>query len=82
MMQPEVDTPRIRLDSFLKVFGLAETGGRAKAMIQDGLVYVNDNVETRRRHMVVAGDILKVEGLGKHRVILSAAGEFDVESIA
>lgn len=80
MTQPLENKPTIRLDNFLKVFGLAETGGQAKAMIQDGMVSVNGTVETRRRHMLSAGDKLQIDGLGEHRVTLTDSGEFDVES--
>lgn len=73
--------PSIRLDHFLKVVGLAETGGRAKSMIQDGLVKINGEPETRRRHAVRAADMLEIEGLGKHRVVVSDTGQFDAEAI-
>ena len=39
----------IRLDHFLKMLGLVETGGQAKQLIADGYVIVNSEVETRRR---------------------------------
>ena len=39
----------LRLDQFLKLHSLAETGGRAKLMIQNGEVKVNGATETRRR---------------------------------
>ncbi|GAB5401949.1 MAG: hypothetical protein Aurels2KO_01800 [Aureliella sp.] len=81
MTEAPSEQPTIRLDSFLKVFGLAETGGRAKAMIQDGMVSVNEKVETRRRHMLTAGDTLQIEGLGKHRVTLNDSGEIDAEVV-
>ena len=40
----EISTEFIRLDSLLKFSVLVETGGEAKAVIQDGLVKVNGEV--------------------------------------
>jgi len=53
----------IRLDQFLKLVGMAATGGHAKLMIQDGKVMVNGKVETRRSHKLVPGDIVTVGDL-------------------
>ncbi len=47
--------PTIRLDQFLKRCGVA-TGGQAKLLIQSGEVLVNNEVETRRRRKLRAGD--------------------------
>ncbi len=52
----------IRLDQFIKWQGLADTGGQAKLLIQDGQVLVNGQVETRRSRQLVAGDVVTVAG--------------------
>lgn len=52
----------IRLDQFVKWQGLADTGGQAKLLIQDGQVLVNGRVETRRSRQLVAGDVVTVAG--------------------
>ncbi len=52
----------IRLDQFLKLSGIAQTGGHAKLLIQDGDVQVNGEVEYRRRRKLVAGDTILVAG--------------------
>ena len=52
----------IRLDHFLKFCGIAQTGGHAKILIQDGEVIVNGNVETRRRRKLQAGDVVECHG--------------------
>lgn len=52
----------IKLDQFLKLAQIAMTGGEAKAMIQDGMVKVNGEVETRRGRKLRAGDRVEVEG--------------------
>lgn len=46
----------IKLDQFLKLMGVAPTGGQAKIMIQDGDVLVNGKIETRRGRKLVSGD--------------------------
>jgi ribosome-associated protein len=52
----------LRLDQFLKITGLAETGGHAKLMIQGGEVLLNGEVETRRRKQLSRGDIVEIDG--------------------
>lgn len=54
-MNDDQDEPTIRLDQFLKRCGVA-TGGLAKLLIQSGEVLVNNEVETRRRRKLRAGD--------------------------
>ena len=51
----------INLTQVLKLAGLAETGGQAKAMIADGLVRVNGEVELRKRRQMALGDTVQVE---------------------
>ena len=46
----------IRLDQFMKLVGLARSGGEAKHLIQDGYVLVNGNVERRRSTKLRTGD--------------------------
>ena len=55
---PEV----IRLDAFIKLSGLVETGGEAKVRIQSGEVLVNGEVETRRRKQLTIGDVVEMFG--------------------
>lgn len=52
----------LRLDQFLKLQGIADTGGQAKLMIQAGEVKLNGAVETRRRKKLAAGDLVEVGG--------------------
>ena len=51
----------LRLDTFLKLCGIADTGGYAKRLIQDGHVEVNGEVETRRRRKLAVGDVVRFE---------------------
>ncbi|WP_026731156.1 RNA-binding S4 domain-containing protein [Fischerella sp. PCC 9605] len=50
----------IKLDQFLKLVGIAQTGGQAKLMINDGDVKVNGTVETRRGRKLVSSDQVTV----------------------
>jgi ribosome-associated protein len=65
--------PGITLGQFLKVAGVAATGGHAKALIQDGAVLVDGAVEWRRGHRLSAGALVEVEG-HRLRVVERRAG--------
>lgn len=52
----------IRLGQALKLAGLAGSGGDARALIEDGAVRVNGEVETRRGRQVRRGDVVAVGG--------------------
>jgi ribosome-associated protein len=52
----------IKLDQFLKLLGVAPTGGQAKLMIINGDVKVNGMVETRRGRKLVLSDQVTVAG--------------------
>ena len=52
----------IRLDQFLKIRQVVQSGGHAKLMIQDGEVSVNGEVEYRRRRKLAKGDVVSVDG--------------------
>ena len=53
-----ITTPFIKLDSALKLSGLAETGGMAKMLIEEGSVKVNGEVCTQRGKKLYPGDRL------------------------
>ncbi len=50
----------IKLDQFLKLLGVAQSGGQAKHMIVEGDVKVNGTLETRRGRKLVTGDKVTV----------------------
>ena len=52
----------IRLGQFLKLAGVVETGGEAKARIQEGEAKVNGEAETRRGRQLVPGDVVEFAG--------------------
>ena len=55
-----INTEYIRLDALLKLSSLAETGGHAKSMIQNGEVLVNGEVCTLRGKKMRQGDTATV----------------------
>ncbi len=57
-----IHTEFIKLDSLLKFAGLAETGGEAKALVQQGLVKVNGEVCTQRGKKIRPGDTVETDG--------------------
>lgn len=62
----------LSLGAFLKLAGVAGTGGHAKIVIQEGEVTVNGVVETRRGHTLQFGDVIGIGGL-EYRVWSSPA---------
>lgn len=52
----------IKLGQALKAANVVESGVMAKIVIQDGLVMVNGEVETRRGKKLVDGDVVSFEG--------------------
>lgn len=58
----KIDGPYIELIQLLKVEGIAETGGHAKFIVDEGEVLRNGEVEYRKRAKLVAGDRIEVRG--------------------
>lgn len=52
----------IKLGQALKLAGLVSSGVEAKEVVQEGLVKVNGEVDTRRGKKLVEGDIFEFEG--------------------
>lgn len=53
----------IKLGQFLKFAGIVASGIDAKMIISEGLVFVNDEVETRRGRKLYPGDQIRYEGV-------------------
>jgi ribosome-associated protein len=51
----------IRLGQLLKLAGLADSGGEARALIERGAVTVNGEVETRRGRQLHPSDEIGIE---------------------
>jgi ribosome-associated protein len=52
----------IRLGQALKLSGLADSGGEARALLEQGAVTVNAEVETRRGRQLRHGDVVALGG--------------------
>ncbi len=52
----------IKLGQALKAVGLVESGVEAKEVIQNGLVLVNGEIDTRRGRKLYAGDVVEFDG--------------------
>ncbi|MGH3346076.1 MAG: RNA-binding S4 domain-containing protein [Nocardioides sp.] len=66
-MSAPLDVPirdeSIRLGQFLKLANLVESGADAKPVVQQGLVKVNGEVETRRGRQLRPGDVVELGGV-------------------
>lgn len=58
--EPAQDT--IKLDQFLKLASIVQSGGEAKHLIKSGVVFVNGEEELRRGRKLKAGDTVTVDG--------------------
>jgi ribosome-associated protein len=52
----------INLTQVLKLAGWVMNGGEAKALIAEGHVRVNGEVELRKRRKMAVGDVVEIEG--------------------
>ncbi len=56
-----ITTEFIKLESFLKLANAVESGGMAKNVIQDGEVFVNDEICTMRGKKLRPGDKVRFD---------------------
>ncbi len=61
-MTQQITTEFIKLDALLKLCALAESGGHAKVLIQNGQVKVNGEVCTMRGKKIRPNDTVTVDG--------------------
>lgn len=59
MREVEVVKVPVELYKILKFEGLVGSGAEAKAVIADGLVKVNGELETQKRKKILPGDIIE-----------------------
>lgn len=57
----KINTDFIKLDSFLKFAGLAETGGHAKEIVAEGACFVNGEKCLMRGKKLYNGDKVKID---------------------
>ena len=58
----ELRSDVIDLLQLLKASGYAATGGEAKMMVEDELIAVNGEVESRKRRKLRSGDSVEIDG--------------------
>lgn len=56
----------VELYKILKFEGIAASGAEAKMMIEQGMVLVNNETETRKRRKIVAGDSIQIDNVVLH----------------
>ena len=61
MKEIEIPQEPFELNKLLKFENLVASGGEAKFVINEGLVTVNGEVETRKRKQIVAGDTIEFQ---------------------
>ena len=64
-----IHTPFIKLEQLLKLAGLTDTGGFAKALIQQGEILVNGEVCTMRGKKIRNGDRVTAD---RYEVVVTA----------
>ncbi|KJF43036.1 RNA-binding S4 domain-containing protein [Draconibacterium sediminis] len=62
MREFQLSTEYIELVKLLKLLRIAQTGGHAKIIIEDGEVIRNGEPEFRKRAKLVKGDVLEIMG--------------------
>ncbi|MCA6364661.1 MAG: RNA-binding S4 domain-containing protein [Bacteroidetes bacterium] len=58
----EIEGDYIELIQLLKVLNIAETGGQAKWLVEEGSVKMNGEVEYRKRAKLRSGDVVETSG--------------------
>lgn len=60
MREFKLNSEYIELVKLLKLLRIAETGGHAKILVDEGEVFLNGNQEFRKRAKLRSGDKIKV----------------------
>lgn len=66
-IQFKLEGEYIELIQLLKATGLAQTGGHAKMIVDEGLVLRNGTIETRKRAKLLREEIIEVVD---HRIVI------------
>ena len=68
----EITTANITMDKLLKFSGVADTGGQAFMMVEDGVVRLNGQLVTEKRKQVRSGDVVNIDDQIELTVIAEA----------
>ncbi len=72
LRQVELAKEPVELYKILKFEGLVGSGGEAKAVIAEGQVLLNGELETRKRKKIIAGDIIE---FASEKIQITIAGK-------
>ena len=56
-----IDTEYMSMDKLLKFSGIADTGGQAFMMVEDGIITLNGVLVTEKRKKVRPGDVVNID---------------------
>ena len=59
-MEFKIEGDYIELIQLLKAIGLADTGGHAKFIVNEEMVFRNGELETRKRAKLIPGDKIQI----------------------
>lgn len=68
----EITTATITMDKLLKFSGVADTGGQAFMMVEDGVVRLNGQLVTEKRKQVRPVDVVNIDDQIELTVIAEA----------
>lgn len=71
-----INTEYVELCNLLKLVDLADSGGRGKAMVAEGLVKVDGELELRKTAKIRAGQIIECEG---KRILISIDPDAEIK---
>ena len=80
-MQVEISGGSIKLGQFLKLVNLVESGGHAKEVIVDGLIYVNGEPASSRGQSLIDGDVVSVPSTGDSVTIVADGASPEERSV-
>ena len=60
-VQIAILTEFITMDKLLKFSGVADTGGQAFLMVEDGIIKLNGKLVTEKRKKVFPGDVVNID---------------------
>jgi ribosome-associated protein len=69
-----INTEYVELCNLLKLVGLADSGGRGKSMVAEGLVSVDGNKELRKTAKIRPGQTVQCQGT-RIQVVASISNE-------
>jgi ribosome-associated protein len=59
-MEFKIEGAYIELIALLKAIGIAETGGHAKYIVEEGEIIRNGEIELRKRAKLIPGDVIEI----------------------